>query len=273
MAKSIGDIMKGNELKTLKGSALAKYGHLDDEKLKTFGYVRDKPQPKPQEKELSEEEKAYWYNLGVERYYNFTFDEKWQFLCRLLNKTTDSGKWDWKFNEHNNKIIRDVFLYFNGDKKSSLDLSKGIIMLGPTGTGKTSLMDSYLSIPYQKTNVRKFVLNQVNRESCVEMLEQFNLYCKVNSQAQLFHSKYLIGSWHFGDLGSEDIAIYAKANSSPLMTTIIESRYDRKIKGKLFFTTNLNREMIKEIYGARVYSRILHMCNEVKLLGDDWRTK
>lgn len=148
-------------------------------------------------------------------------------------------------------IIKDI----KSCKKLEIDLDKGILLSGPVGCGKTSLMKlirhivphqkQYKIIPCRNT---VFSFNHIGFKTIEDYGNQ-NYYC-------------------FDDLGIEPTGRYFGKDCN-VMGEILLSRYDvicqpehsRRVKTHV--TTNLNAKEIEERYGNRVRSRMRKLFNLV----------
>lgn len=137
-----------------------------------------------------------------------------------------------------------------------IDTNKGLLLSGPVGCGKTSLMKLLLNIAPHKTAyeiipTRNIVFNF--NASGFEILENYNQtknYC-------------------FDDLGVEPTGSHY-AKECNVMGEILLSRYDLFISNKMVaerrrsithITTNLNAQELEKRYGNRVRSRLREMFN------------
>jgi DNA replication protein DnaC len=133
--------------------------------------------------------------------------------------------------------------------KMGIDTNKGLLLSGPVGCGKTSLMKLLPYLAPHKTNyeiipTRNIVFNF--NASGFEVLEKYNdtkNYC-------------------FDDLGVEPTGCHYTKECN-VMGEILLSRYDLfKTKNtKTHITTNLNAEELEARYGSRVRSRMREMFN------------
>lgn len=167
--------------------------------------------------------------------------------------------------------IRDIYnllaLYFSGDARFSdrdgtFSLDKGILLLGPLGCGKTSLMKS-------------FTVNSFNAYSVVSCRKVGDDYSQLGADAIANYSNLIPVYAHqyfgqtgigicFDDLGTESSRKHY-GNELNVMAEIILNRYDnRQVKGKTHFTANLTTDQIESMYGARVKSRLREMCNVIE---------
>ena len=154
-------------------------------------------------------------------------------------------------------IIRKLCHYFIKDqqngKKDDLDPEKGILLSGPVGCGKTSLIKLLRHIvpmqrPYEVIPCRNvtFSFNHLGFKT-VEAYGDTKFFC-------------------FDDLGVEPLGRYYGKDLN-VMGEVLLSRYElylqTKRKIKTHVTTNLNAEELEERYGHRVRSRMRELFNLV----------
>lgn len=175
---------------------------------------------------------------------------------------------DFKMDEGNLEIIKLLSLYFSGDaafEEAGYSLHKGILLLGPVGCGKTSLM-------------RAFSLNSHNAfavVSCRKVSDDYSSHgadaLKTYSALKPVYPHQYFGQTNIGycfdDLGTESSRKHY-GNEMNVMADIILNRYEQlSLKGKTHFTANLDADQIGEQYGSRVRSRLREMCNVVAFDG------
>lgn len=139
-------------------------------------------------------------------------------------------------------------------KKLNIDIKKGILLSGPVGCGKTSLMklirhitphyQSYEMIPTRNVT---FAFNYIGYK-IIEQYGDSRFYC-------------------FDDLGVEPTGRYFGKDCN-VMGEVILSRHELflKYKFKTHCTTNLNAQELEERYGNRARSRMRELFN---LIGFD----
>jgi DNA replication protein DnaC len=140
--------------------------------------------------------------------------------------------------------------------KYNINLNKGILLTGPVGCGKTSLMNlmKYLSQPNQKFFVKP------TREISFEFIQDGYEVIHRYSKGKLYESEPK--TICFDDLGTENNIKYY-GNECNVMAEILLSRYDLFTTKKLqtHITTNLSGSEIENHYGNRVRSRLREMVN------------
>jgi len=160
-----------------------------------------------------------------------------------------------KIYKKDKKILLQLCSYFIRDeescKKYNLDIEKGILLSGPVGCGKTSLMKLLryivpLQRPYEMIPCRNvtFSFNHLGYKT-IEEYGNNKFFC-------------------FDDLGVEPPGRFYGKDLN-VMGEVLLSRYDlfleSKYKIKTHATTNLNAEELEDLYGNRVRSRMRELFN------------
>ena len=165
-----------------------------------------------------------------------------------------------KILESDYPIIYKLIAYFLKDEATcfqcGINLNKGILLSGPVGCGKTSLMNlmKYLT----QTEHKYFV--KPCRDISFEFIQDGYQIIHKYSKGKLYESESKIIC--FDDLGTENNLKYY-GNECNVMAEILLSRYDLFISKKLqtHITTNLSASEIEKTYGNRVRSRMREMFN------------
>jgi len=173
--------------------------------------------------------------------------------------------------ENDKPIILSLIAYFLKDesvaRKFGINLNKGILLTGPIGCGKTSLMT--LLRYFEKAEHRFFI------KSCREVSFEFikEGYDTIHKYSRHSFKKHEPQTYCFDDLGTENNLKYY-GNECNIMAEILLSRYDLFINRQLIthLTSNLSATEIEEAYGNRVRSRMREMFNLV-CFGEDEKDK
>lgn len=156
--------------------------------------------------------------------------------------------------------IQKLICYFLKDEVMAasfdLNLSKGILLSGPVGCGKTTLMTlmRYVAQPNFK-----FIMKTC-RDISFEFIKDGYQIIQKYSNCNNSHSEYR--NYCFDDLGVETNLKYY-GNECNVMAEIILSRYDIFISKQVIthITSNLSATEIETTYGNRVRSRLREMLN------------
>jgi len=176
--------------------------------------------------------------------------------------------------------VKPLIYYFIGDLEnfkacknvSSLSepsLSKGLLIIGGYGNGKTSVMRA-LERSLLDTNV---LFKTKTANDIVTMFEA----CTNEFDKSEFWKYVSGGVLNFDDILTErEASNYGKVN---LFKDVIEKRYDKK--KRTYITCNFNdafpedlNEGLKQFgtkYGSRVYDRLFSMCNIITFSGKSFR--
>ncbi len=194
-------------------------------------------------------------NENIKSHYSYTEVIKW-----LEAKGIELYGKKFKILEIDHEIIYKLIAYFLKDEQAcyqfNIDLQKGILLTGPIGCGKTSLMNlmKHIALPNNKFSVKPC------RDISFEFIQEGYPIIHKYSIGQLHHTDPR--TYCFDDLGTENNLKYF-GNECNVMAEILLSRYDLFISKKLqtHITTNLSATEIEKHYGNRVRSRLREMVN------------
>ncbi|NKI27423.1 ATPase [Arenibacter sp. 6A1] len=153
-----------------------------------------------------------------------------------------------------NYMVRD----FDNCKKFDIDPDKGILLSGPVGCGKTSLM--------------RLIRHIVPHQRPYEIIPARNITFAFNHIGYKIIEEYGNGRFYcFDDLGVEPLGRHFGMDCN-VMGEVLISRHELYQETKIIThgTTNLNAEELEERYGKRVRSRMRQIFN---LIGFDKSTR
>ena len=166
-------------------------------------------------------------------------------------------------------VIRKLITYAIRDlattTKLNLNPNKGIILSGPVGCGKTSLMFLLNYFCSQNYSYKIKPCRDIAFEFATKGYDALFPFTKKE------YKQIKLNSYCFDDLGTEK-QIKHFGNECNVMAEIILSRYDSFIheKSLTHVTTNLSASELEACYGDRVRSRMRQMFN---LIAFDRETK
>ncbi len=193
----------------------------------------------------------------------FAFDQCLEFIEKA-GKANFNPKF--KLYQEDLPIIFKLLTYFYQDTKNAesqnIDLHKGILLTGPVGCGKTSLMTimRFFLSPKEQFFIKS------SRDITYEFIQEG--YPIINKYSKgAFHRKegdLLPKTYCFDDLGVESNIKYY-GNDTNVMAEILLSRYDMFIHSKIIthVTTNLSACELEGSYGNRVRSRLREILNVI----------
>lgn len=188
-----------------------------------------------------------------------TFDFSW-----CLNFFEKRGKelYGEKFQirQEDHTVIYKLLIYFIGSRteaeKLDIDLRKGILLTGPIGCGKTSIMSLMRFVPPPE---RKHIIKPCRELSFEFIQEGFEVIFRYSKMS---FNNNLPKVYCFDDLGAEQSLKYF-GNECNVMGEVLLSRYDLFISQGMIthLTTNLSASEMERMYGNRVRSRFREMFN------------
>jgi len=188
---------------------------------------------------------------------HFKYEHAIQWLQKRGQETIHP---EYRILDEEKDLLKKLLCYFLKDKDTApylgINLNKGILLNGPIGCGKTSLMK--LMRFYEPANTR-FILKSC-REISFEFIQQG--YEVISKYSNRSFNNFEPVTYCFDDLGTERNIKYF-GNECNVLAEVLLSRYDLFTSRKLIthITTNLSATEIESFYGNRLRSRLREMFN------------
>ncbi|MCB0746426.1 MAG: ATPase [Ignavibacteriae bacterium] len=197
-------------------------------------------------------EKGVQYKLGELKDNCIQYDFKSILIYLDAKGKMMFGK-NFKIYEEDEVVLYKLCIYFIRDFEAcanlNIDPNKGVLLSGPVGCGKTSLM--------------KLLRHIVPHQKSYELIPARNITFAFNNIGYKTIQEYGNSSFYcFDDLGVETTGRHFGKDCN-VMGEILLSRYDLFLQRKIrtHATTNLNAQELEERYGNRVRSRMRQMFN------------
>lgn len=168
------------------------------------------------------------------------------------------------------KVYKELIRYFHADPEFKGDLIKGILLMGPTGTGKTLAME-VMSI-YRQIDDTKFIMNDKVYKMNYEIIDVNRLVNFFMDNAfdgiDIYCRRHIVC---IDDIGTEIEQVKHYGNTLDVVSHVLSERYAKRLI--TFGTTNFPIEVLEQKYDNRVTSRMHALFNFITLKCDDFRKK
>lgn len=168
---------------------------------------------------------------------------------------------------NNESAIHEIYKYMSGDKSFSGNLSKGILLNGKYGSGKTLLMravcDTYNYAIRQFGNHNAFEMKFVKSSQIVDSFRKEKNDTEING--------YKFGPLIIDEIGREQKEINIYGTIIQPMSRVLQERYDSG--APTFAIANFKLETLgnEDYYGKMIGDRLKQMFNEIELTGESRR--
>ena len=163
-------------------------------------------------------------------------------------------------------LIYKLLVYAIADQENAarhgINLRKGILLTGPIGCGKTTLMQLVNYFFPRETQYIVKPAREITFEFEKDGFAVINLYSK--GSYFRYGNLPIPRVYCFDDLGLEQTPKYY-GNECNVMAEILLNRYDLFVSKRMMthITTNLSASELESIYGNRIRSRMREMFNLV----------
>lgn len=169
--------------------------------------------------------------------------------------------------ESNKEIVEQLCFYFSLDSRFKGDLTKGLILFGGVGVGKTSLMKFFMR--NQAYSYRLISCREIETQFAMEgdtTIDYYSTNPQIPNNSNPFGHQQI--GFCFDDIGTESNSKYFGKEKN-VIAEILLNRYDNQMpKNSTHITTNLSVDELTKNYGTRVVDRIKEMMNVIQFHKD-----
>ncbi|WKN44889.1 ATPase [Tunicatimonas pelagia] len=194
----------------------------------------------------------------------FDFAARWEQWVALAKTVLPNFTVD----DYNRPVMQALLAYFHQHPSQcqamKISRQKGILLLEPVGSGKTTLMQLFAARRFRMITARE-IARQFLKEG-YPVLDRYGSQSfgrkHTGYAATLCYDQPI--TYCFDDLGVEqNIKLYG--NDCNVMAEVLLDRYDQFVQRGMqtHLTTNLNAEELERLYGDRLRSRMREMFNLV----------
>jgi DNA replication protein DnaC len=166
------------------------------------------------------------------------------------------------------EVYIQLIRYFHADPEFKGHLEKGLLLMGPTGTGKTLAME--IMAIYRQIDDTKFIVNnRVYRMnySIIDVNRMVNAFLdNAFDGIQVYCNRYLIC---IDDIGTEQEQVKHYGNTLDVVSHVLAERYAKRLL--TFGTTNFPIDVLEQKYDDRVISRMYALFNFITVKCSDFR--
>jgi hypothetical protein len=186
-----------------------------------------------------------------------------------------------KITEENRRIINLFFYYFTGNKKfpdlmqkitkSKGSLSKGLMLVGGIGSGKSLLFDIFKTYSRECLKINSF--QTITALDIIDEVSVLGINCLEKFSHNKSNGKPRPITFYIDDIASKNENINHFGTNLHVIEHLLNYRYNTFLRyGTLtHISTNIYPKQMKNIYDARTNDRMKEMFNIIELDGESWR--
>lgn len=200
-----------------------------------------------------------------------TIDIDWGIHSNLILRIGKHFTPDFKIDENNQEVLKQMLLYFTGNKKFNGDLNKGILLVGGVGTGKSLLFDIFKKYTSEVIHTNSFQVH-----SAIDIIDRVNVsgidilsFYSNNFEGRQAHPVRC----YIDDIGTKHETVKHYGTEINVIEQLLSLRYNiYKRYGTLTHaSTNLFPSILSETYDKRITDRMVEMFNVIELKGNSRR--
>lgn len=195
----------------------------------------------------------------------------WLQHSRKIIEIANIFEHNYEVNDSNKNVLKQLLLYFTGNKEFSGDLTKGIMLVGSTGTGKSLLFKIF---KYYTMNIIK--TNGYQMHTAIDIIDGVNAYGVEYLQLYSHNLDNKIPHpirCYIDDIASKNETVMNYGTQIKVIEQLLSMRYNifEKYGTLTHVSSNKLPSQMKELYEERIISRMAEMFNVIELKGNDFR--
>jgi DNA replication protein DnaC len=204
-------------------------------------------------------------------YREYDFSERYELMLGIAN-TICPG---FELTDYNKNLYESGIRYFAGDPKSEFPLTKGLMLYGPVGTGK-SLFFRIMNLLNDATKGQNgFTTLSINEvvDGLAKSGHKYLAECGITFSNHVYGYDSSKKHLFLDDLCLSSDSVNFFGNNIDLVFNFIQRRYQAYTENNILshITTNLKPDRFSELYGEAVMSRMNQLFFYKALLGKDHR--
>jgi len=233
--------------------------------------VKNAADVKKRAEEIYEHKQKYYDDLTKEDPNTITFNQWKSFFAK---RYLELNKRPLDVDKDNEDVVTFLLLYFAGaqdliekygevfslgGKQQEMSIDKGVLVLGSTGTGKTSIMKTLTNNPVKPFGVVSAI--DVSQKFHKAGYDAIDMYQHLNKNPSVRPFNHNVLGWCFDDMGAERVTKHFGDESKIMEEILFRHSNEPESRGKIHGSSNLELPQLQEWYGPRIYSRIFQMFN------------
>lgn len=227
--------------------------------------LTDKQQTSIGKFEDSLEKKAKNTILG-RRYINIpqeNFNKQFNLIAEILVKRRTPEN-NFVITKKQIALRQQLFYWATGNEKFDGILSKGIMLAGNHGTGKTLMLESLSALINHYMNLGVYQIKKINAYDMEQIIEDRDIHGKSNG------INYTQQSLFIDEIGWESKTVMSFGTEKMPFFEIINARYNAGVYNCIA-TTNYKIDTLEEMYSEFISDRLKEMFNFMTLLDKNFR--
>lgn len=200
-----------------------------------------------------------------------TINIDWNKHSKLIVQIANKYVYNYKVDDNNKEVLKDMLLYFTGNENFNGSLNKGLMLVGGVGTGKSLLFKIFKE--YTMNVIRN---NSFQMHSAIDIIDNVNTtgveYLKQYSHNYDGRHAYPIRCY-IDDIACINETVKHYGTDINVIEQLLSLRYNiyEKYGTLTHISTNKYPNQLTDVYDQRITSRMNEMFNILELKGNDYR--